>query len=71
MTDEGLVLYCQNNFYKKKLDDSKYRLLLSKSIEKCGYDTLNIITIPTSKPIEDSQIASIADIMGGGEMVEI
>ena len=71
LTDEGLVLYCQNNFYKKKLDDSKYRLLLSKSIEKCGYDTLNIITIPTSKPIEDSQIASIADIMGGGEMVEI
>jgi len=71
VTDDELVLYCSNNFYKKKLDDAKYRLLLNKSLSKCGIGTMNITTVPSSKPIEDSKIASIADIMGGGEIVEI
>lgn len=66
-----LTLYTVNKFYKKKLDDPKYRPGLSQSLEELGYFGINIHTIPTPLPPRDSQIAEIADIMGGGVEVAL
>ncbi len=66
-----LTLYTVNNFYKKKLDDTKYSPLLNKCIQDIGVCELNIHTIPTTSPLKDSQAAAIAAIMGGGEEVTL
>lgn len=66
---ENLTLYTGNKFYKKKLDDAKYNSLLYKSLQEIGVYGLNIHTIPTAPPLKDSQAASVAAIMGGGEEV--
>jgi len=66
-----LTLYTVNNFYKKKLDDTKYSPLLNKCLQDIGICELNIHTIPTTSPLKDSQAAAIAAIMGGGEEVSL
>ena len=66
-----LTLYSINNFYKKKLDDPKYRPLLFNSLEELGVYGLDIHTIPTAIPPKDSQAAEIAAIMGGGVEVSL
>jgi hypothetical protein len=68
---DTLTLYTGNKFYKKKLDDQKYNSLLYKALEEVGIYGLTIHTIPTAPPPRDSQAASIAAIMGGGEEVTI
>lgn len=68
---DKLTLYTGNKFYKKKLDDIKYSALLHKSLQEVGVYGLNIHTIPTAPPLQDSQAASVAAIMGGGEEVSI
>lgn len=65
-----LILYTKSAFYKKKLDDPKYRLLISSSLIELGCD-LDIETIATHKPPKDSQAAKVAAIMGGGEEVSV
>lgn len=69
--DNTLVLYTANNFYKKKLDDAKYRMLLVGSLEQLGLYEVDIDTIPTSSPLKDEQAAKVAAIMGGGEEVVV
>lgn len=69
--DGVLNLYCNNNFYKKKLDDPKYATLLHKTLQELGSGDLEIHTIPTGRPIKDSKMMAIAVIMGGGEEVKI
>lgn len=71
LSDEDLTLYTYNKFYKKKLDDAKYRPLLDKSLQEIGFYGLNIHTIATTSPPKDSQTAAIAVIMGGGEEVSL
>ena len=66
---ENLKLYTCNNFYKKKLDDTKYSPLLAKCLEEVGVFGLNIHTIPTALPPKGVHAAAIAAIMGGGEEV--
>jgi DNA polymerase III subunit gamma/tau len=61
-----LKLYCQNNFYKKKLDDAKYSTHLYESLAATGGYQLTVHTIATRAPLKDSQAEAIADIMGGG-----
>lgn len=68
---DTLTLYTGNKFYKKKLDDAKYNSLLYKSLQEIGVYGLNIHTIPTVPPPKDSQAASVAAIMGGGEEVSL
>ena len=70
---EGGVLniYTGNAFYKKKLDDPKYRTNLHKSLEAIGVPEIDIETIPKPAPIKDSAAAAVAAIMGGGEEVSI
>jgi hypothetical protein len=69
--DEGLTIYANNKFYKKKLDDTKYSVLLSKCLQEIGFYKLDIHTIPTPLAPQDSQAAAVAVIMGGGEEVSI
>lgn len=71
LDDSTLILYTANKFYKKKLDDIKYNALLYKALEEVGIYGLTIHTIPTAPPPKDSQAASVAAIMGGGEEVTL
>jgi DNA polymerase-3 subunit gamma/tau len=71
LDDDNLTIYTGNKFYKKKLDDTKYSPLLSKCMQEVGIFGLNVHTIPTTIPPQNSQIAAIADIMGGGVEVSL
>jgi len=71
LVDNTLTLYTNNNFYKNKLDDTKYSPLLHKCLQEVGVYGLDIHTIPTTTPPKDSQAAAIAAIMGGGEEVSL
>lgn len=64
-----LTLYTKTAFYKKKLDDPKYSAMLHSALEALGSYALSVHTIPTVAPPKSSQVAAIADIMGGGEEV--
>ncbi|MBC7512686.1 DNA polymerase III subunit gamma/tau [Candidatus Saccharibacteria bacterium] len=70
LDDTTLKLYTKSAFYKKKLDDLKYRTLLLDSLTAIGY-SLDIETIANAKPMKDSQAAQVAAIMGGGEEVSV
>lgn len=69
--EHGLTIYAVNNFYKKKLDDTKYRPLIATSLEALGYHDIVINTVPTGSPLKDEQAAKVAAIMGGGEEVVV
>lgn len=67
----SLTIYAGNKFYKKKLDDTKYRTMIHQALQEIGVYELEIHTIPTAIPPLDSQAAAVAVIMGGGEEVTI
>ena len=71
LNDTELTIYTVNNFYKKKLDDPKYSSHLYDSMKAIGSFQLTVHTIPTRAPLQNSQAASIADIMGGGIEVSL
>jgi DNA polymerase III subunit gamma/tau len=71
VTPEGLTIYTVNNFYKKKLDDARYRPLIAQSLEALGFANVVINTVPTGSPLKDEQAAKVAAIMGGGEEVTV
>jgi DNA polymerase-3 subunit gamma/tau len=68
---EKLIIYTVNNFYKRKLDDAKYHILLAQVFEQNGVGNPIIETIGISPPPKDSTAAAVAAIMGGGEEVSI
>lgn len=67
----SLILYTQNNFYKKKLDDTKYTVMLAEAMEVLGMNGYDVSTIPTQQPPKDSTAAAVAAIMGGGQEVSL
>lgn len=71
LEDKLLTLYAGNKFYKKKLDDTKYNVILYKCLQAVGVCGLDIHIIPTGPPLKDSQAAAVAAIMGGGEEVSV
>lgn len=66
-----LTLYTGTNFAKKRIDDSKYRSILAASCDEVFGFQPTIHTVPTPPPLKDSQAASVAAIMGGGEEVSL
>jgi hypothetical protein len=68
---DKLTLYTVNNFYKRKLDDAKYRVSLSEALTKTGVGSPVVETIGTPPPPKDSTAAAVAAIMGGGEEVNV
>jgi DNA polymerase-3 subunit gamma/tau len=67
--DGVLTIYTGNAFYKKKLDDVKYRPMIAASLETLGFMDVVIDTVPTTSPLKDEHAAKVAAIMGGGEEV--
>jgi DNA polymerase-3 subunit gamma/tau len=66
-----LRIYTVNAFYKKKLDDPKYRIGIAQSLTETEAGDWEIETVPTPPPPKDSQAAAVAAIMGGGEEVNV
>jgi len=68
---DKLIIYTVNEFYKKKLDDAKYRTTIAILLEEMGVGSPEIETIGTPPPPKDSTAAAVAAIMGGGEEVSV
>ena len=68
---DTLVIYTVNNFYKKKLDDAKYRVNLATALEETGAGNPVIETVGAPPPPKDTTAAAVAAIMGGGEEVSV
>ncbi len=71
ISGDQLKIYTGNAFYKKKLDDSKYRLLLSQALGQVCQTEFSVETVSTKAPPKDEQAAAVAAIMGGGEEVSV
>ena len=66
-----LNIYARNNFYKKKLDDTRHQRTFTTVLESLGYSDLQTTIHATTPPLKDSQAAAVAAIMGGGEEVAL
>lgn len=62
-----LTIYTGNAFYKKKLDDIRYRTNIITTLDTLGMGGLTIETVGTAAPPKDETAASVAALMGGGE----
>lgn len=71
VSDDALTIYARNEFYKKKLDNPKYRHILQDILQSITGAEWEIEVIPGIKPSSDSKVAAIAAMMGGGEEVEL
>lgn len=68
---DKLTLYAGTAFAAKKLETPKLRQVISEIALAQGIDSDRIVISADKKPPSDSQAASVAAIMGGGEEVEI
>jgi len=66
-----LTLYAGNAFAKKKLDDAKNRPLIATIVQQVTNTELDIATIGQKAPPKDAELAKIAELMGGGEEVNL
>ena len=66
-----LTLYVGNAFTKKKLDDAKNRPLIATIVQQVTDTELDIVTIGQKAPPKDAELAKIAELMGGGEEVNL
>lgn len=66
-----LTLYVGNAFNKKKLDDAKNRPLIATIVQQVAGTELDIATIGQKSPPKDAELAKIAELMGGGEEVNL
>ena len=71
INDNVITIYAGNAFYKKKLDDMKYRTSLAQALAEVCSQELTIDVVPTKAPPKDEQAAAVAAIMGGGEEVSV
>ena len=66
-----LTLYVGNAFNKKKLDDAKNRPLIATIVQQVAGTELDIATIGQKAPPKDAELAKVAELMGGGEEVNL
>ena len=66
-----LTLYVGNAFNKKKLDNAKNRPLIATIVQQVTGTELDIETIGQKAPPKDAKLAKIAELMGGGEEVNL
>lgn len=71
LAGNNLTIYAGNSFYKKKLDDTRYRVNLSAALRSVCSQELIIEVLPSKQPPKDKQLAAVAAIMGGGEEVSV
>lgn len=66
-----LVIYTGSRFKKNKIEDAKLRPLLSQAVNYVTRGEVKITIHGTQKPPSDSQLAKVAELMGGGEEVNV
>jgi len=66
-----LTLYAGNAFTKKKLDNAKNSPLIATIVQQVAGTELDIETIGQKAPPKDAELAKIAELMGGGEEVNL
>ncbi|MDO4780906.1 MAG: DNA polymerase III subunit gamma/tau [Candidatus Saccharibacteria bacterium] len=66
----SLTIYAGTKFAAKKLEDGKFRSLLSGIIATMAPDS-ELEFRGEQKPLEDEKLAKIAEMMGGGEEVKL
>lgn len=71
LSGDTLTLYTGNAFSKKRLDNAKYRPILSEIVAATLGDNVIIETVAGTKPPTDKNAASVIDVMGGGVIVDV
>ncbi|HEY1085339.1 MAG TPA: DNA polymerase III subunit gamma/tau [Candidatus Saccharimonadales bacterium] len=71
--DDGdtLTIYGRNEFYKKKLETSKFQQIIHELIAEQTDAERELNIIPGAKPSDNATVASVAAMMGGGEEVSL
>lgn len=67
--DDTLTIYARNDFYKKKLDNPRYRQILNRLLLDIDSRNWTISFVPGLAPPKNSRVAAVTAIMGGGEEV--
>ncbi len=68
---DTLTIYVKNAFNKNRLDTAKNMRLLADCLAKQSGEHIHIEAIPSTKPSDNSDIAAVAAMMGGGEEVSL
>lgn len=66
-----IKIYTGFPFKKKQLEKAKAQASIGKALKKINAGGWTIEVFETAKPANDPEIASVQDLMGGGEMVKI
>ena len=66
-----IKIYTGRPFNQKQLEKAKAQASMRKALKKINADGWVIEVFGTAKPASDPAIASVQDLMGGGEMVKI
>ena len=66
-----IKIYTGFPFKKKQLEKAKAQASIGKALKKINAGGWAIEVFETAKPANDPEIASVQDLMGGGEMVKI
>lgn len=66
-----IKIYTGFPFKKKQLEKAKAQASMGKALKKINAGGWAIEVFGTAKPANDPEIASVQDLMGGGEMVKI
>ena len=66
-----IKIYTGRPFNQKQLEKAKAQASMGKALKKIGAYSWVIEVFGTAKPASDPAIASVQDLMGGGEMVKI
>lgn len=67
----SVAIYARTDFYKKKLETTKYRQELSEFLQAKTGKEWEIVIYPGTAPLKNATAASVAAIMGGGEEVSL
>jgi DNA polymerase-3 subunit gamma/tau len=66
-----LTIYAGRKFNKTKLDELKYLTQLREALSAAGAPEIDIVTLPYVKPPSDEKLARVAEMMGGGQEVQL
>ena len=66
-----IKIYTGKPFNQKQLEKAKAQASMGQALKKINAGSWAIEVFGTAKPSSDPVIASVQDLMGGGEMVQI
>ena len=71
LEENTLIIFAGNTFRTKRLESAKQQTELRAILAEQGLGELDIKISPDSPPIQNSQAADVAAIMGGGQEVKV